>query len=360
MDFVTWCDFVLQKLIETTLASSDARSIGVDEYQLARTTFGQTAMQPEFHSSKRREAMHDALRSLQDIYLIEEASSTSLWKATKLGKDLMNENDMTPLWQSICQEKLDREHQQLLSVVNRLSSQDGGDHIYLEEINQDALLEELGWPEGFDLLWPVSQELEELHLISRRAFLGRRLECYATYRGMVWETRRAFTLESKFIDDLVAEWETTSVDFKRQLSLDTMDQKAEFVKDVLSLVNTKASGRRWLIIGFHDTTRQYFGPPDAKVTQNRIEQILARYIEPSVEVKYETVECRIGRVGKLEVIRDTKKLPYRVKEQVNREKKPPLIPGDLFVRHGSQVEKPTEAELLALQEEGNDARSIIH
>jgi hypothetical protein len=50
--------------------------------------------------------------------------------------------------------------------------------------------------------------------------------------------------ESRFIDDLVAEWETTSVDFKRQLSLDTMDQKAEFVKDILCLVNTKASRRR--------------------------------------------------------------------------------------------------------------------
>jgi len=136
-----------------------------------------------------------------------------------------------------------------------------------------------------------------------------------------------------------------------------MDQKAEFVKDILSLGNTKASGRRWLIVGFHDTTHQYFGPPDGKITQNRIEQVLARYIEPSVEVKYETVECRVGYVGKLEVIRDPKKLPYCVKEQMKRERKPPLVPGDLFVRHGSQVEKPTDAELQALQEEGDAARS---
>jgi len=356
MDFVTWCDFVLQKLIETMLASSGARSIGVDQHQLAYTIFGQTAMQPEFHGSKCQDAMHDALRSLQDIFLIE-SSSTLLWKATKLGKDLVSANDMTPLWQEICREKLNQEHQQLLSVVNKFSPRDGGDHVYLEELDQDALLAELGWPEGWDLLWPVSQELEELHHISQRASFGHHLKCHATYRGMVWEMRRGFTLESRFIDDLVAEWETTSVDFKRQLSLDTMDQKAEFVKDILSLVSTKASGRRWLIIGFHDTTHQYFGPPDAKITQNRLEQILARYTEPSVEVKYETVDCRVGRVGKLEVIRDPKKLPYRVKEQMNRERKPPLMPGDLFVRHGSQVEKPTDAELLALQEEGDYARS---
>jgi len=33
------------------------------------------------------------------------------------------------------------------------------------------------------------------------------------------------------------------------------------------------------------------------------------------------------------------------------------MPGDLFVRHGSQVEKPTDGELLALQEESDRAKS---
>ena len=106
------------------------------------------------------------------------------------------------------------------------------------------------------------------------ATIGRNLHCYVTYRGFVWEKRRGFTLESRFIDDLVAEWETTSVDFKRQLSLDTMDHKAEFIKDVLSLANTKA--------------------------------------------------------------------------------------GDLFVRYGSQVEKPTEAELLVLLEEGDHEYGMLY
>jgi len=350
MDFVTWCDLVLHKVIEVTSASSDARSIGADQYQIARTIFGQAAMEQGFHGSKRHEAMLDALRTLQSVFLIE-SSSTLSWKATKHGKDLTGENDMTPLWQEICLEKLDQEHQQLLFVVNKLSPRDGGDHVYLEEIDHETLLAKLGWTEGFDLLWSVSQELEELNFISCHSSLGRHLECYATYRGLIWETRRGFTLESRFIDDLVAEWETTSVDFKRQLSLDTMDQKTEFVKDVLSLVNTKASGRRWLIVGFDDKTHEYFAPPDPKITQNRIEQLLARYIEPIVDVRYAAVEYRSGCVGKLEVLRDPRKLPYRVKEQMNRDRKPPLMSGDLFVRHGSQVEKPTDAELLALREE---------
>src|SRR5215472_262107 len=115
MDFVTWSDLVLRKVIEATLASSDARSIGADQYQIAQTIFGEAAMQPEFLGSKRHEALHDALRSLEEVFFIESPSK-SLWKATKLGKDLIKENDMTPLWQEICQERLDQEHQQLLSV----------------------------------------------------------------------------------------------------------------------------------------------------------------------------------------------------------------------------------------------------
>ena len=209
-----------------------------------------------------------------------------------------------------------------------------------------------------DRLQFIAHELKQWGFVSGWISVAGTVQIQSTFKGLVWETRRGFTLESQFIDDLVAEWETTSVDFKRQLSLDTMDQKAEFVKDIWSLINTKASGRRWFIIGFDDRSHAYFGPPDSRITQNRIEQILARYIAPSVDVLYEAVECRVGRVGKLEVIRDPTKLPYRVKEQMNREKKPPRMPGDLFVRHGSQVERPTDAELLALQEEGDHARSM--
>jgi hypothetical protein len=43
--------------------------------------------------------------------------------------------------------------------------------------------------------------------------------------------------------------------------LGTAREKAEFVKDVIGLANTKPSGRRWMIIGFDDKARKYYGPP---------------------------------------------------------------------------------------------------
>ena len=181
------------------------------------------------------------------------------------------------------------------------------------------------------------------------------IQLAATYRGLVWETKQGFTRISRLIDDLIAEWETTSVDFKRELHLDTADQKAEFIKDVLSLVNTKASGRRWMVIGFDDRSRTYYGAPDQGITKNRIEQILAMYTNSCVDVQYNLVDYRGESVGMLEVIRDPQKLPYRVARSIGEKKR--IEQGDLYVRHGSQVEKPTPLEEQALIDEGNQARS---
>jgi hypothetical protein len=41
---------------------------------------------------------------------------------------------------------------------------------------------------------------------SQAKYAGPSLRAIATYDGLVWETRRDFTIESRFIDALVAEW----------------------------------------------------------------------------------------------------------------------------------------------------------
>ncbi len=355
MDFVEWCDFVLTTCIKA------GQTLGLNEFSLAETLSAELGIpdfrkQPDAYQSTYFKGTHFAVQELRNVGLLENyAQRDYLWSVSKSGRDYVK--DKTPLWWQICQEELDAEHEQVLHIVNQLSPKVAQDHAWLEMVNHEAIVSELSGTEIPRRLWSIANELKQWGFVSGWFSAAETVNLQSTYKGLVWETRRGFTLESKFIDDLVAEWETTSVDFKRQLSLDTMDQKAEFVKDILSLVNTKASGRRWLVIGFDDKTHAYFGPPDSKITQNRIEQLLARYIDPYVDVRYEAVEYRAGRVGKLEVLRDPKKLLYRVKEQMNREKKPPLMPGDIFVRHGSQVEKPTDAELLALQEESNHAKS---
>ena len=200
--------------------------------------------------------------------------------------------------------------------------------------------------------------LSEGGLLKTRPRIGYHNDLTPTYRGSVWETRRGFTIESRFIDELVDEWETTNIEFKRVLALDTQKQKGEFAKDALGLVTTKSSGRRFMIIGFDDKSREYFGPPDPSVTQNRMEQVLANLTDPVVIISYEIFECRVGKVGKLEFMRQPEKLPYQASQDVFDEKgKKVLEQGKVYVRHGSQTESPTELELEALIAEGQHARS---
>jgi predicted HTH transcriptional regulator len=152
------------------------------------------------------------------------------------------------------------------------------------------------------------------------------------------------------------------VEFKRELHTGTADQKAEFVKDILGLANTKASGRRWLIIGFDDKTYNYHGPPnDAKITQNHIEHLLSAYTSPVVHVKYNVVNYRKGKVGKLEVFRDPAELPYTVAKSVGSKARggKRIETGQVFVRHGSQTEEPTPTELAALIDEAKRAKKVI-
>jgi hypothetical protein len=299
------------------------------------------------------QAMRQALSELDHQGLVEVSP---FWKVTRAGK--AHATDCLPLWERICQETLEDEHRDMLRAINTLGIQEATNFAWLKPVTRPLLVAELGWPDDDQLLIPIAQDLEQWGYITGIFSMDGGMYLSASYHGLVWEMRRGFTLESKFIDDLVAEWETTSVDFKRELYTDTADQKAELIKDILSLANTQASGRRWLIIGFDDKTHTYYGPPNPKLTQNHFEQLLRQYTAPMVYVRYEVIAYRAGPVGKLEVLREPKHVPYRVAKSITGYKKK-VFQDQIFVRHGSQVEEPTPAELQALVEEGQRARVSI-
>jgi len=206
IDFVEWCDFVLKKLLEASRKTSTARGIGVQDRFLAQYLFSEDAAnQQGFQESTTHRAMINALSQLQQIGLVEKSP---FWKITRAGRE--HAADMLSLWQSICQEKIEAEHQQMLQVIDRLSPHTAYDHVWLEEVTYKTLVSELEWSDDSDLLWSVAQDLDQWRFVGGHFFMGD-MKLWATYRGLVWETRRGFTLESRFIDDLVAEWETRHV-----------------------------------------------------------------------------------------------------------------------------------------------------
>jgi Putative DNA-binding domain len=355
MDFVGWCEAALATVQEKTRADPQAGIIGVNEEEIARATLPDIVTQrPDFWSSDERVAALFVLQHFEALGLLEQRSQT-YYRITQRGREHVR--NPLPLWTAVCSTILEDDHALVLRTVNRASLVQTADGAYLmNEVDQDQLLADLGWADtDFDKLYAACAELERMQMLKDYAGMGRYINARSTYLGAVWDMRQGETLEAAFLDQLRAEGETTSVDFKRELHLGNDNEKAEFVKDVLGLATTQASGRRWLIIGFDDKTQAYHAPPDPSITQNRLEQILSVYTTPQVQVRYEVVTYRGNQVGKLEIFRDRTHLPYRVARPLGHKKR--IDADDIFVRHGSQTEHPTVAEEQAIQEEGDRARA---
>jgi hypothetical protein len=79
-------------------------------------------------------------------------------------------------------------------------------------------------------------------------------------------------------------------------------------------------------------------------------QALIVYAAPAPEIRYQRVAWGQGEIGVVKVLRDPAKVPYRVTKTLAHIKQ-----GNVYVRHGSQVEPPTQAELTALVAEGQAA-----
>ena len=353
MDFVDWCDQVLTRVAEAVVASPTARSAGLDQVRLWVAVFGEAvALGSGFHGSDRHVALMHAVTELERAHLVEKRSS-DWWKLTDLGERVLP--DPVALWAEICKQPLTPERRQVLEAVNRFSPRVSatGDYVWLEVVTEGDLLPALSWPsDGFDLLHAIARELEERHLIGGRGVIGRTVRLQATYQGLVWETRRGWTVEAQEIDRLVEEWETTSVEFKSDVQTDTAAQRAELIKDLLGLANTQASGRRWLIIGFDDKTHRYMGAPNTQLDQDDLERLLHEYTLPYLHVILTEVDYRGGRVPKIEVIRDRRSVPYRVKKDVGDERRGKRIYArDVFVRHGSQTIRADVDEISVLEAE---------
>jgi hypothetical protein len=355
MNYMEWCELVHRALGNAGDESSYFRNYGIDEHRLALRIWGDEAERDRYlREADTKDVLYDALFDLQRLGLAEEINYRL--KLTRNGRRALN--GLFHVWESICEIQLDEDEAAALKFVNESSPVNGERFAHARTVSANSVACELANKAGLDLTREDGEEL--LAALNEKGLVygdqGDFMEdARATYTGLVWEHRWDEIKGARQLDSLVAEWETASVEFKRELLLDTKDQQAEFVKDVIGLANTQASGPRLMIVGFDDRTRSYHSPPDPSVTQNRIEQVLARCVAPVVEVRYEVFSYRGGLVGRLKVLRDAKKLPHAVAKSFGDKKR--ITEKQIFVRHGSQTEAPTTAEMDAIREEAERARS---
>jgi hypothetical protein len=157
---------------------------------------------------------------------------------------------------------------------------------------------------------------------------------------------------AQLILNLEKRWEDPYVDFKRQLSLRSVQDRAEFIKDILGLANTQGQSRRFLLVGWDDRTRTVLPPGvGRRPKRDQLQQVLNAYSDPPPHITYETYKWRGALVGILEVIREPIRVPHKVSRKLGKREV-----GEVFVRHGTITEAPTPRELEALNEEGLNAR----
>ncbi|MHB8689137.1 MAG: AlbA family DNA-binding domain-containing protein [Candidatus Dormibacteraceae bacterium] len=168
---------------------------------------------------------------------------------------------------------------------------------------------------------------------------------------MTTESEQPRNVESLLLQ-LEARWEEPYVDFKQALSIRRREDKAEFIKDVLGLVTTQGSSRRFLLIGWNDKTRSVEPPGvDPRISEERLQQVLNAYCDPPPHITYFTHAWRGVRVGVVEILRESIRVPYSVSKKIGARTE-----GEVFVRHGTITEPPTSGELDALRQEGLNAK----
>jgi hypothetical protein len=145
MDFVDWCGFVLQKLIE------EGRNPHLDEIRLAQILFGEDRRTSGgFWESSLRGGMLDAINALASVDLVE--IDGRFFKVAVDGRAFVK--DPTVLWEEICNADLEPDEERILRVVNQASAKVGSDpeHAWLEEIDREPLLVEYGIGADMEML----------------------------------------------------------------------------------------------------------------------------------------------------------------------------------------------------------------
>ncbi len=346
MKYVDWVETVLR----ATVAAFDSNQTYATATNVA-TIIGELGLEIDDHS----EPLHDALHDLQGLGLIKFGT---LWhveihqEARKI-----RVSSLRTCWPTFHKVWLEPRQEAFLAKLCEMSEVRGEEWAHLEPVQGDDVLIALGETPGRGECVPIIKTLEDQGLVESRMTLGS-FPVFPTYGGLVSATEKVATEGQTLVLGLLEDWETTNVDFKRELHLGIKDEKAEFVRDVLALANTQVTGDRYLVTGFDPKTHEFTLTADPKVTQDTIENILNEFTRPAATVNYKTFVWTdgSGEVGLLEVVRDRAKVPYRVSRRLAGEKKA-IEEGQVFLRHGSHVALADMDEIADLEAEAERARN---
>jgi hypothetical protein len=196
MDFVAWCGRVLDKLVAASDQSAEHELYGFMDTGISAAVFGELTYSSGFSDLPAWRALIDAVAALGSVGLLSTTDFRGSPCITPAARSFVT--DPRDLWKSICNHGPERAQEaELLQAINRLSPRDAPEYSLIENLGRDDLLKELGWDDPNRLL--LMGEILTRRGLAYCKLAGvspnaEKLRAHATYRGLVWGTRRGHTM----------------------------------------------------------------------------------------------------------------------------------------------------------------------
>jgi class 3 adenylate cyclase len=232
VDFVDWCGHVLKIIVELSVSPEALKHGHLTDSMLGEVLFGEEAASG-FIGSALRTRLHTATDELQRSGLVVKKRLGQMYKleVTQLGR--ARSADLFPLWKEIFAITLSPDAEQLLHLVNSLSQKAEENYVWVEEVGRERF-PELGWGDKEKRILAV-RELEHYGFIHSHPGLGSDLDLTSTYRGLVWETRRA---PETVIEPEIAHVLFTDIVGYSKLSMDEQTGLRARLKEVVRATET--------------------------------------------------------------------------------------------------------------------------
>ena len=230
MDYVDW--------VETTMSAVSQKWKGADgntkllglHLSTIIEALGQSGFikQPNFERTKLIEAVRDALNDLISLGLITDRDK-NFFKVTSEG----NKYPLATLsssWSQIMKIFIDQDQECVLQAVAEMGQEIFDGYVCVRDLTGEQVFAHLGWAwdsDGIAKCYALTSQLTDMGLLTRRAYMGGHIELIPKYAGIVRVNRTVDTEQISLLKDLIKEWETTNVDFKRELNLNSDKEKAE-------------------------------------------------------------------------------------------------------------------------------------
>ncbi|MBU0608214.1 MAG: ATP-binding protein, partial [Armatimonadetes bacterium] len=144
------------------------------------------------------------------------------------------------------------------------------------------------------------------------------------------------------------------LEWKRNLNTGDRREQAEFIKDMLALVNAHATGKRYLLIGVcNDGT---VVGVSGMIDDAHLQQIVSQRVEPPIEFSTSYVALDGLLVGVLEVERSCKRF-HMVLREFRDNHEILLRKGEMWIKTGSSKNPPTAWDFQRLIEDAIEVRT---